>query len=71
MNFDQSHYPPDHIKEIIIMTRLSLYNHNQRYGPKFIRRQLQRQAIKPLPSLTLISRILRLYGLTHRRTGIY
>lgn len=64
-------YPPDHMKEIIIMTRLKLYNHNQRCGPAFIRQELKQQNIKPLPSLFLISRILKEYGLTHRRTGWY
>lgn len=71
MSFDNAEYSPEHIKEIIIMTRLNLYNHNQRCGPKFVRQQLLRQGIKPLPSLTLICHILKEYGLTHRRTGWY
>lgn len=68
---DPPGHPPDQIKKLIIMTRLSLYNHGLRCGPEFIRRELQRQAVKPLPSLNLISCILKQYGLTHQRTGLY
>jgi hypothetical protein len=71
MNSDSSSYSPDQIKDLIIMTRLSLYNHGLYCGPEFIRQQLRCQGIKPLPSLTLIRRILKQYGLTHQRTGLY
>jgi hypothetical protein len=61
----------EHIKELIIMTRLTLYNHNFCCGAKYIREELRAQDIRPLPSLTFINRALRKNGLTHRRTGLY
>jgi hypothetical protein len=64
-------YPPDHIKELIIMTRLNLYNHNQYCSAKFVRKKLNDLNIKPLPSLNLISCTLKENGLTHRKTGLY
>jgi len=74
MNSDPAHpsaHSPDQIKELVIMTRLHLYNHSLYCGPEFIRHQLRCQGIKPLPSLTLIRRILKQHGLTHQRTGLY
>ena len=66
---DNTKYSQDHIKEIVIMSRLYLYNHNFCCGAKFIRKELHTQGIQPLPSLNLISRILKKNGLTHRRIG--
>ncbi len=68
---DHLQHPIDHIKELIIMTRLNLYNHNLFCGANYIRKKLQHQNIKPLPSLSFISRTLKENGLTHRRTGLY
>lgn len=53
------------------MARLYLYNHNLYHSAKYILIELEFQNIKPLPSLSLISRIIKKYGLTHRRTGLY
>lgn len=64
-------YPSGHIKAIIMIIRLRLYNHNLPYSAGCIRRELQYNHIKPLPSLSFISRTLKEYGLTHRRTGLY
>ena len=68
-SIDDSEHPSDHIKEVIIMTRLNLYNHNLNCGAKFIREELKQQCIKPFPSLNFISRILKESALTHRGTG--
>ena len=64
-------YMPDEIKEIVSLSRLSLYNHNKPCGAKAIQNQLGSLNIRPLPSLSLISKILREEGLTYRRTGNY
>jgi hypothetical protein len=53
------------------MTRLSLYNHGVFCGAQAILWELEEQAIKPLPSLRTINRILTRHALTHRRTGRY
>jgi len=66
-----SHHHPRHIKEMVIMTRLNLYNHNLCCGAKCIRKKLQAEGIRPLPSLSMINRILARHGLTHRRMGLY
>lgn len=64
-------YSPEEIRELIILTRYSLYNRSAHCGAQAIARELQRLNIQPLPSLSLIGRILREYGLTYRRTGFY
>jgi hypothetical protein len=64
-------YTPDEIKQIVILNRLSLYNHNKPCGARAIVRQLESSNIHPLPSLSLIGKILREEGLTYRRTGNY
>ncbi len=64
-------YSQDEIKEIVILIRLSLYNRNLSCGAGAIQRELDKLDIKPLPSASRISRILRECGLTYRRTGHY
>jgi hypothetical protein len=64
-------YTLDELKEIIILTRHNRYNHNAPCGAKAIRRQLENLNIHPLPSLSLIGRVLHENGLTYRRTGNY
>lgn len=64
-------FGPDDIKELVILSRYNLYNRNKPYGATAIRRQLEAYNIRPLPSLSLIGRILRENGLTYRRTGNY
>lgn len=59
------------IEEIVIMVRLHLYNRGVAYGAQAIRRQLDDNIVRPLPSLSTINRILHRNGLTHRRTGHY
>lgn len=59
------------IEEIVKVTRLSLYNQGLFCGGEAIHWELQEQAIKPLPSVRTINRILRRNDLTQRRTGRY
>jgi hypothetical protein len=59
------------IEQIVIMERLHLYNRGLPCGAQAIRRQLDRNDVQPLPSLSTIKRILSRNCLTHRRTGYY
>ncbi len=59
------------IEQIVIMVRLNLYNRDVPCGAQAIRRQLDDEIVRPLPSLSTINRILHRNGLTHRRTGHY
>ena len=62
---------PSTIHEIVIMLRLNLYNHGLACGAEAIQTQLEKFAVKPMPSLSTINRILKKHGLTHGRTGHY
>ena len=64
-------HTPIEIEEIVVMERLYLYNRGISYGAKAISRMLQQKAIRPLPSITTINRILSRNHLTNRRTGYY
>ena len=64
-------YNPEQIEQIVIMERLHLYNWSLPYGAQAIRRQLARERIEPLPSISTIKRILSRNCLTHGRTGYY
>jgi len=65
-------YTKAEIEEIIIMTRLDLYNRGLCCGAKAIKRKLDDYYhIVPLPSERTIGRILSRHCLTHRRTGFY
>ncbi len=68
---ESSEYSKSDIKEIIIITRLSLYNRNMACGAYAIRKELKELNTRPLPSVSAISRILSRNGLTFKRTGIY
>lgn len=57
--------------ELIIITRLNRYNRGIPCGSKTIREELENLDIRPLPSLSFISKILRKEHLTYRRTGSY
>jgi hypothetical protein len=60
------------IEEIVVMTRLHLYNRELPCGAKQIRNYLaSKYDINPLPSERTITRILSQQGLTNRRTGFY
>lgn len=64
-------YSKDELKELIILSRYCLYNRNALCGAHAIRRELDSLNIRPLPSLSFISKILRSNGLTFQRTGFY
>ena len=62
---------PAKIEQWIVWERLHLYNRGLPCGAPAVRRHLEQQEIRPLPSVRSINRILSRYGLTHRRTGFY
>jgi putative transposase len=64
-------YSRQEIEQIVVMHRLYLYNREQPCGAKAIRCLLDQQALRPLPSISTIQRILSQNGLTHARTGFY
>ncbi len=68
---ESSEYSKSEIKEIVIITRLSLYNRNMACGAYAIRKVLKGLNTRPLPSVSAIGRILYRYGLTYQRTGLY
>jgi len=53
------------------MVRLSLYNRGRSCGAHAILKELVKLRVRPLPSLSTITRILTRRGLTHGRTGHY
>jgi len=59
------------IEEIVVMQRLHLYNRGLPCGAKAIRKLLDQESVRPLPSITTIKRILSRNGLTYGRTGFY
>jgi transposase InsO family protein/transposase-like protein len=59
------------IEMIVEMVRLNLYNKGLFCGDQAILWELEEMEVRPLPSLSTISRILRRRVLTHRRTGRY
>ena len=64
-------YTTENIEQIVVMERLRLYNQGAPCGAQVIRRNLIKEGIEPLPSLSTIGRILSRNYLTHRRTGYY
>jgi len=75
---DQSRRPHRHptrlgpeIEQIVTLVRLSLYNRGLFCGAQAIRWELEDLAVRPLPSLRTINRLLVRLELTHRRTGRY
>ena len=64
-------YTPEEIEQIVVMERLRLYNQGLPCGAQAIRRNLIKEGIEPVPSLSTIGRILSRNYLTHCRTGYY
>jgi hypothetical protein len=60
---------PEEIEEIVVMIRMFLYNRELPCGPKAIRRELDHEIIRPLPSERTIARILTRNDLAHGRNG--
>lgn len=73
MDWEDAVYPdfrtPEEIEEIVEIIRLELYNRELPCGPKAIRKSLEHEMIRPLPSERTIARILARKGLTHGRIG--
>jgi len=70
--FSENERTKQEIEEIVVLTRLELYNRGLPCGPKAIRERLDTfYHVKPLPSESAISRILVKRCLTHGRTGSY
>ena len=61
----------EEIEQLVILTRLHLYNYGPYYGAKAIREQLDDELVRPLPSISTINRILSDNYLTNGRTGYY
>ena len=61
----------EEVEEIVVITRLDLYNRGVTCGPTAIRTQMNNESVRPLPSVSTIARILTRRGLTHARTGLY
>lgn len=59
------------IDEIVVMVRLSLYNKDLSCGNRAIQAEMEKMEVRPIPSLSTISRILGRRDLTHCRTGRY
>jgi len=64
--------PPEDLEQLVVMTRLELYNRSKPCDPKAVRSRLREHyALKPLPSVRTIARLLAKHGLSHARTGYY
>lgn len=59
------------IEQIVVLEKLYLYNRGLPCGAPAIRQLLNHLEVRPLPSLSSISRILSRNSLTHGRTGLY
>ncbi len=75
---ERSHRPvrprcptPPEVVAAVRLVRLELYNAGLLYGAQTIRWRLEELAVRPLPSVRTIHRIVEREGLTHRRTGRY
>jgi hypothetical protein len=61
---------PEEVEQLVVMTRLKLYNGSKPCGPKAVRERLcQHYSVKPPPSERTIARLLTKHGLSHARTG--
>jgi hypothetical protein len=65
------HRTPAAIEATVAMVRLSLYNKGRFCGDQAIQWERDEMAVRPLPSLSTLSRILRRREVPHRRTGRY
>jgi hypothetical protein len=59
------------LEDIIIFARLCLYNSGKNYGPEAIAIWMSNRAINPVPSVSIISKILKNNCLTNQCTGRY
>ncbi len=71
MSIVESRRSREEVEEIVVITRLELYNRGVPCGPTAIRTKMDAQCVRPLPSTSTITRALTRRGLTHARTGLY
>jgi putative transposase len=64
-------YSKQDIEQIVVMERLHLYNRALPCGAKAIRKLMEQEGVRPLPSVSTIKRILSRNCLTYGRTGYY
>lgn len=64
-------YTKEDIEQIVVMERLHLYGQAVPCGAKAIRKLLEQEGVRPLPSVSTIKRILSRNCLTYGRTGFY
>jgi putative transposase len=62
-------YTREEIVEIVKMIRLNLYNKGLHCCARVIKKEMEKENVKPLPSESTIGRILSRHGLTHGRIG--
>lgn len=63
---------PEDAERIVVFARLELYNRGMPCHASALRGRLRdHYGLRPPPSLRRIRQILKLHGLTHRRTGWY
>jgi len=68
---DASSFSRVEIEQIVVLQRLHLYNRGLPCGAKAIRKLLEQEGVRPLPSLCTVKRILSTNCLTYGRTGYY
>ena len=62
----------EEVEEIVVFVRLELYNRDLPCGVEAIRKRLDEfYLVRPLPSRSIVARILTKRCLTHGRTGCY
>ena len=64
-------YSPEEIEQIVVDTRLHLYNGGYNHGAYAIAFYLEPSLGLQTPSASTVHRILVRHGLTHGRTGLY
>ena len=69
--FSETNRSREEIEQIVVDTRLLLYNHGCFCGAHAIERYLIRRQFDQTPAASTIHRILVRHGLTHGRTGNY
>jgi len=61
---DSTSFSKIEIEEIVAMMRLNLYNRGRMHGANAILQEMESMAVRPLPSLRSIARILTRIGFT-------
>jgi hypothetical protein len=59
------------LRECVTFVRLELYNQGVPCGPDAVRRRLNELEVQPIPSRSVVAKIMAEDCLTHGRTGHY